>query len=109
MGRAYYAGRVSAGADRVKAINNVLVGGGLFESATGEFVANFKLTAADFAGLDRHDYRLRKATGVRGRAVDPGQANGTDLRPAQEYAHPMRTRRVDRVPYAPGAIQSVAE
>ena len=99
--------RVSPGADRVKVMNNLLVGEGRFESGGGgEFLANFRVTAADFTGLRQHDYRLAKAAPLRGRAMDPKSSNGIALRPREEYVHPMRTRPVDGLPYSPGAIQS---
>lgn len=99
--------RVAPGAGRVKAVNNLLLGPGRLDSAgPGEYLANFNVAVADVARASAYDYRLVPDAEVVGRAVDPGQANGVDLRPTREYVHPHHSRPQEAAQVlSPGALQ----
>lgn len=101
--------RVRPGSVKVKAVNNLLLGGGSLESAiAGEYAANFNAHQSDFAAPSRLDYRLKAGVKLIGRASDPGVADGMPLRPEREYVHPRQTRAIDGGTYSPGAMQTVA-
>jgi hypothetical protein len=101
--------RVKAGADRIKAVNNLLFGKGNLDSAgRGEYRANYHAQAGDFASPPEFDYRLKRRSKLIGKAEDPGSAEGVNLRPTREYIHPRQSRPVAPLPYNPGAIQSLA-
>ena len=101
--------RVKDGADRVKAVNNLLFGKGeLGAAGRGEYRANFHARAGDFASPATYDYRLKRRSKLIGKAEDPGSADGVDLRPAREYVNPRQSRPVPPILYSPGAMQSVA-
>ncbi len=99
--------RVAPGAQRVLAVNNLLIGNGKLESAgPGEYRANFNVAWADVALASRYDYRLMKKANVVVKAVDSVQASGVDLRPTQEYATPHHTRPLAAgLVLSPGALQ----
>ena len=100
---------VRAGATRVKAVNNLLVGKGSLESGPGEYAANFNVDPQDVAGAAQQDYRLRKSSGIVGKGIDPGVANGVSLRPTREPLARLRSRPIERKgPLSPGAFQTVA-
>ncbi len=101
--------RVAAGAQRVVAINNLLLGRSPLESAgPGQYVGNVVADRREVAAPKFFDYRLRKGSVLVGTAKDPGIANGVALRPEREYVHPMQTRPLDGGAYSPGALQEVA-
>jgi hypothetical protein len=101
--------RVSPGADRVKAVNNLLLGGKeeLDLEDLWHSEANHAARSADFVKAAARDYRLRRNSSLVGKSVDPGEANGVQLKPDREYVHPLRTGPLPRGPYNPGALQSV--
>lgn len=100
---------VKPGADRIKAVNNLLLGKSRLESAgPGEYAANFDAQWSDVALAVRQDYRLKKSSKLVGKAVDPGEANGIRLRPDREYVHPRHSRLLGHGPLSPGALQSPA-
>ena len=101
--------RVKPGDVKVKAVNNLLIGPGKLESAgPGVFQNNFNVGWDAFVQLVRDDYRLKPASELLGKAVDPGMANGVNLRPQAEYAHPRSTKAIPAGRHNPGAMQSVA-
>ncbi len=101
--------RVSPGAGKVRLVNNLLLGRGVFEPVGDAVVANNpRLSAGDFAAADRQDYRLKKIVRLPGKLADPGTANGVDLRPQREYVHPRQTRALANGASLPGALQTRA-
>ena len=98
--------RVRAGADGVTAINNLLVGPGHLEHAgASDFRNNFSAGAEAFEGVATGNFRLKIASGLAGRAIDPGTANGQDLRLYSEYVHPMTLEKLKAPAQNPGALQ----
>jgi len=101
--------QVAQGAGRVVLINNVLLGNGpLAIERSWEAVANGVARPADMVSAESGDYRLRAHSGLVGKAVEPGAANGMSLRLEREYVHPMQGHRLPAGPLNPGALQSVA-
>ena len=100
--------RVKPGNVLVKAVNNLLVGQGSLDAAgPGDYRNNFTVDRDEFESAARADYRLKRGSGVSGRAVVPGSANGIDLQPQAEYLHPRSTRTLSGKPHNPGALQSM--
>ena len=102
--------QVAPGAQRVKAFNNLLLGkGALDEITSGEYAANLRAGRNDTVSASNQDYRLKGASKLVGKAIDPGIANGVPLRPDREYAHSRQVKPVPPGrPLSPGALQSVA-
>jgi len=101
--------RVKPGADRVKVVNNLLLGNGRFDLADpAESTGNLHAEPGDVASMPTGDYRLRRRSALAGKAADPGKANGVKLRPEREYVHPRQSRPLPRGPQSPGALQSMA-
>lgn len=100
--------RVKAGDVTVKAVNNLLVGRGLLDSAgPGNYRNNFTVDRREFAEPDSEEFRLRQKSRLLGHAVDAGSANGQSLMPDREYRHPRKTSRLNGPPRHPGAVQSL--
>lgn len=100
--------RVRPGADVIKGINNLLVGStSLKANGVGEFINNFNVHITEFEPQGAHELRLKTSSKLRGRAVDPGQANRQDLKPTRQYVHKLRTSALDSIAIHPGAIQQV--
>jgi len=77
----------------VKAVNNVLADSGRLQVDVPADIRNNVAVDQDvFTQPSRHDYRLRNPTHPPLQPVDPGTANGVDLRPTREYVHPRQTR-----------------
>ncbi|MDA0188794.1 MAG: hypothetical protein OSW77_00415 [Proteobacteria bacterium] len=101
--------RVKSGADRVRALNNLLVGKGSLESAApGEYAANPNVDWDVFARAVRQDYRLRRGALPGVRLAVPDSAGGVDLAPRMEYVHPCQLRPLSGTATLPGALQSEA-
>lgn len=101
--------KVRAGAQRVRAVNNLLVGDGRLDSAApGEYASNFNVGWEVFAMAPRQDYRLRKKVRSFGGLAAPGMVNGFSLALQREYAHPRQTRPLAGAASLPGALQSPA-
>lgn len=101
--------RVAPGADRVKAVNNLLLGRDRLEDAgSGTRAGNSNAQMTDVAAADSFDYRLRKTAAPVGSAVDPGEANGLRLLPEYEYVHPMQLWPIRVGRLSPGAVQRIA-
>ena len=117
--------RTAPGMQLVKAFNNLLVGErghepGIFsgdgknttrqgdDGMKTEVRNNFSATREEFAQAAQFDYRVRDRSKLAGKYQAPGSANGVDLTPRAEYAHPAQSRRLAAAPTLPGALQSVA-
>ena len=101
--------RIAAGAQRVLAINNLLVGNASFTMpTTGQDVGNVITDRRELSAPATFDYRLRQGSVLAGTDKDPGSANGVALRPNSEYVHPLQTRRLRDGVYSPGALQRLA-
>ena len=102
--------RVRPGADVVRGINNLLVGSSSLEAADfGEFINNFNVQMTEFESETIQDLRLKASSKVLKKAIDPGQANGQDLKPTSEYVHKTRTSALGSAAIHPGAIQRVGQ
>lgn len=116
--------RVAPGMQLLKAMNNVLVGerghdlgmlsgegkngAGQGDGMKTEVRNNVSATREEFAQAAQFDYRVRDRSKLVGKYQPPGSANGVDLTPRAEYAHPAQSRRLAAAPTLPGALQSVA-
>ena len=101
--------KVAAGADVIRAVNNLLVGQGTLESAgPGDYRSNYTVAPSDFAQAAGYDFRLKSSSRAAGKAVDPGFANGQRLQPQREYEHPRTTQPVVGPTHNPGATQRAA-
>lgn len=99
---------VAPGAQIVRGVNNLLVGrANLGAAAAGDFDNNFNVDRDVFEQRTADDYRLKRASGLLGLAVEPKDANGVDLRIHAEYAHPRGTRTIASQPFNPGAVQQL--
>ena len=78
------------------------------EGMKAELRNNFIASRDEFAEAARFDYRVRDRSALAGKFQPPGMANGVDLTPRADYAHPAQTRRLAAEPTHPGALQSVA-
>ena len=78
------------------------------EGTKAELRNNFIVSRDEFAQAARLDYRLRERSPLTGKFQPPGMADGVDLTPRAEYAHPAQTRRLAAEPTLPGAMQSIA-
>ncbi len=97
------------GVKRVLAVNNLWVGNGrLPADGAAELHNNFAVDRSVFAAAHGGDFRLKPASPVWHRAVDPGTANGMALAPRREYRHPRSSRPLATPPLQPGAMQSPA-
>jgi hypothetical protein len=65
----------------------VFSGRGDVLSGPGELRNNVVAAKTDFVDPAGFDYRLKTGAAAIGRGVDPGSADGFELRPAAEYAH----------------------
>lgn len=100
--------RVRPGAINLLAMNNLLVGSGVLESAgAGRYISNYTAGSADLVTEGR-EYRLRAGSALVGQAAGAGEANGVSLRPQREYAHPLRGMSIENLPLVPGALQQLA-
>lgn len=78
----------------VKAVNNLLVGGGQLQlDLPAELRNNVSVDKSVFMDANRHDYRLRSSTHPPLKPVEPGTANGVDLRPKRQYEPLKPTQR----------------
>ena len=100
--------KVKAGNVKLEAVNNLLVGTGKLESAgPGDYRNNTNVEWSEFVRAQREDYRLVKTSKLIGSGIDPGTANGVNLKPTREYQHPSRTIPVKTNRLNPGALQSI--
>lgn len=96
------------GADtRVFAVNNLLVGPGVFWlAASGEFAGNRHATRGMLQDIWTNGLELPPGAMWRGSGVDPRRVNGQDLSPKAEFEWPVGTRAVaPPTNWTPGAYQ----
>ncbi len=97
------------GADtKVYAVNNLLVGPGLFSPGTsGEFAGNRYATRGMLQDIWTYGFELPPGSTWRGVGVDPSQVGGQDLRPQAEFEWPVGTRKLPpgATGWTPGALQ----
>jgi hypothetical protein len=97
------------GADlKVFAVNNLLVGPGLFSPGTsGEFAGNRYATRGMLQDIWTYGFELPPGSTWRGAGVDPSQVGGQDLRPTAEFEWPVGTRKLapGATVWTPGAFQ----
>ena len=86
---------VRAGAEPARVVNNVFSGRGDVLSGPGELRNNVVTARTDFVDPADFDYRLKAGAAAIGRGVDPGSAQGFELRPTAEYAHKTGKRPRD--------------
>lgn len=97
-----------AGMGEVLALNNLIVGGGIFElGASGRFAGNRPATLGMLADVVTGAFELPPDSIWRGRVPDPRKEFGRDLAPQAEFEWPAGVRAIprDRVRWAPGAYQ----
>lgn len=86
--------RVSPGADRVVAVDNVLLGAGRLDTPpAGDFRNNPRASRDDLVDPVGHDLRLQPRSRLRGRTVAAGVVHGLPLDPMHEYGHPRKCWR----------------
>ncbi len=95
----------------VVALNNLLVGGGVFEWGNpGRFEGNEHATRRALADVDTYAFELPPASGLRGTGVDPRRPGGPDLAPRAEFDWSAGRKELDppaerRTRWTPGAFQ----
>jgi len=99
--------RISPGPTQVRVINNVLAGNPRFASdAYWEQRGNFIVDLDAFAQASRGNYALAADSPLRGKAVDPGSAEGLSLLPTRQFQAPRGTQALAGPARHPGALQS---
>lgn len=99
--------RAYPGAQKVMAINNLLVGRNVIEALPGSDLRNnLNVDWDQFVLAARYDYRLRPGADVFGKGVPAGGAGAIDLRVTREYRHPRSVSEVTGRVLSPGALQS---
>jgi len=100
--------RIKPGNVKVQAINNLLVGKGKLDSAgPGHYQNNTNVDWGEFVRAQREDFRLVKDSKLIGKGINPGIANGVNLKLVKEYRHPRGTAPIANPLLNPGAMQSV--
>ncbi|MCV2352899.1 hypothetical protein LNV09_01850 [Paucibacter sp. B2R-40] len=98
--------RVSPGPVKVRIFNNLLVGNPRFATdPIWELGANFTADLDEFVLAARENFALRPNSPLRGKAIDPGAALGSSLRPTRQYQHPRSSVALTDLARHPGAIQ----
>lgn len=93
---------------RVWAVNNLLVGPGLFApGVSGEFAGNRYATRGMLKDIWTYGFELPPGSPWRGAGVDPSHVGGQDLRPRAEFEWPVGQRLLPADPgsWTPGAYQ----
>ena len=99
------------GMGEVLALNNLIVGGGIFElgaiGVNGRFAGNRPATLGMLADVVTGAFELPPDSIWRGQVPDPRKHFGRDLAPQAEFEWPAGVRAIppDRVRWAPGAYQ----
>jgi hypothetical protein len=99
--------RLPAGAE-VHAVNNLLVGPGVFAwGASGRFAGNRHVVARMLADIDTYAFELPPDSIWRGSGIDPRNVGGHDLSPKFEFEWPLGGRPIEpgRTSWTPGAYQ----
>ena len=91
----------------VIAVNNLLVGGGVFSmTAPGRFAGNRHATLGMLSDADTYAFELPPGSIWRTSGIDPRAVDGRDLAPKAEYQWPLGTKELPpRTSWAPGAFQ----
>jgi len=95
----------------VVAVNNLLVGGGVFEWVNeGVFAGNQHARRSALADVDTNAFELPPSSILRGAGVNPLRAGGADLAPRAEFDWSAGRKDLDppperRTTWAPGAFQ----
>ena len=92
----------------VVAVNNLLVGPGLFGlAAPGRFEGNRPATLGMLRDAETYAFELAPDSVWRGSGIDPRQVGGHDLAPKAEFEWPLGTRALPagRTSWTPGAFQ----
>jgi hypothetical protein len=93
------------------AVNNLLVGGGVFEWANeGLFQGNHHARRGALADVDTYAFELPRSSSLRGAGVDARKIGGVDLAPRAEFDWTSGRMPLDppperRTSWAPGAFQ----
>ena len=91
---------------RIRLVNNLLAGNPYFAASSDwEQRGNHVVDWDAFVLAVRGDYRLRPNSPLRGKAVDPGEADGFNLRQVRQYRHPHASVALTGPATDPGAIQ----
>ena len=92
----------------VEAINNLLVGPGVFWlAASGHFEGNRFVTRGMLRDIWTHGFELPPDSSWRGAGIDPRNIRGRDLSPKAEFEMPANLRELksDARSWTPGAYQ----
>jgi len=92
----------------VVAVNNLLVGPGLFGlAAPGRFEGNRPATLGMLRDAETYAFELAPDSIWRGSGIDPRRVGGHDLAPKAEFEWPLGTRALSagRTSWTPGAFQ----
>ena len=91
----------------VIAINNLLVGGGVFSmAAPGHFDGNRHATLGMLRDADTYAFELPPGSMWRASGIDPRSVKGRDLSPKAEFLWPLGTKELGPLTsWAPGAFQ----
>ena len=68
-----------------KIANNIFAGPGKLLDGPGESSNNLSIDKSIFVAPERFDYRLKAGTKAIDTGIDPGEANGVNLRPVFQY------------------------
>jgi len=102
--------RVYPGADKVRLVNNLLLGNARFDvSRSWASGGNMRANHVDVPQADIGNYSLAKTSRLMRRAVDPGSANGVSLALTREYVHALSSRTLSGRASNPGALQTPLE
>lgn len=92
----------------VKVVNNVMLGGCVFNVASRTSVANNPTARTnDFVDPASYDFRLRSDSMLTGTVVDAGVAGEIALTPAREYRHVATSIALGSAASNPGAFQTM--
>jgi len=98
--------RVKPGNVTVKAVNNLLVGPGVLQTAgPGDYSNNPTANLGIFEPGTREDYRIKTKTRFPNKLVEPGMADGVALQPEAQYTYPTGTAPLMGKQKNPGAVQ----
>jgi len=99
--------RVASGPAQVRVMNNVLAGNPRFNTdGFWQTSNNFIVDMTGFTLASRGDFGLRPGSPLRGKAIDPGQADGMSLLPTRQFLLPRGTLALKGPARHPGALQN---